>query len=95
MKNQSKKTIDTLGNLFKTQTCKPPEPDLTEEEEKFVISAGQCFGEWGLLNKSERSSSALCLEDCDLFVLNAQSFELSFNVSDDISQLEMYDEGRN
>jgi CRP-like cAMP-binding protein len=50
------------------------------EDEKFILFSGQCFGEWGLIYKKERTASAYCLEDCDLFALEAQAFETSFNV---------------
>jgi CRP-like cAMP-binding protein len=51
-----------------------------KEEEKIILEAGQCFGEWGLIYKKPRSSSFYCIQDCDLFVLDSHGFELSFNV---------------
>jgi CRP-like cAMP-binding protein len=60
------------------------------EEEKLVLLDGQCFGEWGLIYKKERSASAFCLEDTDLFCLDASSFEYSFNVFYILRILEMH-----
>lgn len=52
-----------------------------QDEEKFILLEGQCFGEWGLIYKKERIASALALETTDLFTLDANSFDTSFNVS--------------
>jgi CRP-like cAMP-binding protein len=52
----------------------------TIEEEKLILVEGQCFGEWGLIYKKDRTASALCVEDTDLFFLDAGAFDLSFNV---------------
>jgi len=45
-----------------------------------MLSAGMCFGEWGLLNKVNRSASASACEDTDLFMLNSKDFEFAFKV---------------
>lgn len=51
-----------------------------KEEEKFVLGEGQCFGEWGLIYKKDRTASAYALETTDLFMLDSSSFETSFSV---------------
>ena len=56
-----------------------------------MLMTGQCFGEWGLIYKQERSSSAFCVEETDLFLLDLNSFELSFSVKLLFLLLEMYD----
>ena len=60
------------------------------EEEKLILREGQCFGEWGLIYKNNRMSSAYCLESTDLFLLDAHSFDLSFNVLFYHKKLEMH-----
>ena len=51
------------------------------EKEKLVLNEGQCFGEWGLIYKKERSASAYCVEDCDLYMLDIVYFDICFSVS--------------
>ncbi len=65
---------------------------LTDEnfillEEKSVLLDGQCFGEWELINKKERTSSALCMEDSDLLLINLNAFNYSFNVKNLINYI--------
>ena len=45
-----------------------------------ILSAGMCFGEWGLLDKVNRSTSAFAYEDTDLFMLNSKDFGFAFQV---------------
>ena len=45
------------------------------EEEKFVITNGMCFGEWGLVYSIPRTTSIYCIEDCDLFYLEKEYFQ--------------------
>lgn len=67
----SSKVIDRLSIV------KLPE---FQEEEKFILLEGQCFGEWGLIYKKDRGATAFALETTDLFTLDALSFDTSFNV---------------
>lgn len=53
--------------------------EVIKEEEILCRTDGFCFGEWGLIYKKERSTSALALEDTDLFVLDQESFNISFS----------------
>lgn len=48
------------------------------EEEVIQINDGHCFGEWGLINKRNRTSSAFTIEDTYLFFLDKESFMHSF-----------------
>lgn len=50
------------------------------ETEKLQLNEGQCFGEWGLIYRKERSASAYCIEDCDLYLLDVNYFDLCFSV---------------
>ncbi len=52
--------------------------EKNEYERKIsVLKEGDCFGEWELLeNKIIRTSSSLCLENCDLFYLTKDNFNL-------------------
>jgi CRP-like cAMP-binding protein len=50
------------------------------ETEKLQLNEGQCFGEWGLIYRKERSASAYCLEDCDLYLLDIMYFDICFSV---------------
>jgi CRP-like cAMP-binding protein len=50
------------------------------ETEKLQLNEGQCFGEWGLIYRKERSASAYCIEDCDLYLLDINYFDLCFSV---------------
>jgi hypothetical protein len=49
------------------------------EEEKLILNEGQCFGEWGMVYKKDRVSSAYCLENCHLFMLDFNSFDFCFS----------------
>ena len=73
-----------MANFFSIYNGKKYEKKIEEyaeiEFEKLALNEGQCFGEWGLIYKQERASSAYCEEDCDLFLLNAYSFDMSFTV---------------
>jgi len=42
---------------------------------------GMCFGYDGLMLKKLRTSSVLCLEDCHIFILSDENFELSIGRS--------------
>ncbi len=61
---------------------KPEEKVVIEirEMEKLVMTNGQYFGDWGILEKRHRTASAFTLEDTDLFYLDAKAFESSFGV---------------
>lgn len=71
--------FNTQVHYFQEKVTK----DIVEwvEEDKLTIYPGQCFGDWGLIYKTERSSSAYCLEDTDVFMLDAHCFDLSFSVN--------------
>jgi CRP-like cAMP-binding protein len=47
---------------------------LEREEQKKVISEGECIGELALLHKSKRTSTVRALTDCILFVLEGSVF---------------------
>lgn len=42
------------------------------------FKAGNCFGQWGLLENKERTGSAICCGETYLFELNREGFEESF-----------------
>ena len=44
------------------------------EIEKFALSDGMCFGEWGLIYDIRRTTSIYALEDTDLFYLEKEPF---------------------
>lgn len=49
------------------------------EDERFQLSSGMCFGEWALLYSTARTASALALEDTDLFSVNKETFNTYFS----------------
>ena len=44
------------------------------ELEKFSLSDGMCFGEWGLIYDIRRTTSIYAVEDTDLFYLEKEPF---------------------
>jgi hypothetical protein len=65
----------------------------TIEKELVMLTTGQYFGEWGILEKKSRTAAAYTLEDTDLFVIDGKSFESSFGVIFMyILKLEMHDQ---
>lgn len=63
-------SADSLKNLI----------DYTEHE-VLVLTEGQYFGEWGVLERKLRNASAVAAEDSDIFLLDTKSFEQSLGVS--------------
>ena len=52
-----------------------------EEKIKVYLSAGECFGEWGLIYNDKRTASVFLEEESYFFILDKKSFEKSFKVS--------------
>lgn len=52
-----------------------------EEEERFQLYSGDCFGEWALMYNKPRCASAFVLEDCDLMSIEKEQFDLFFTKS--------------
>jgi CRP-like cAMP-binding protein len=80
-------TLEDEINFFKTYVpfSNIPivkEKEVTEviDEEKLTMGPGFFFGQWGVLDNKDRASTVYCLEDTDVFMLDAASFDLSFNV---------------
>jgi len=53
---------------------------VKEEVEVVQLTDGMCFGDWGLLDKIERSASAYSMETTDLFLLDKKGFATAFQV---------------
>jgi len=51
-----------------------------ENLELFRVKTGVCFGEMAIINKQARSATAFAVGDVDLFYLDTESFNQSFNV---------------
>ena len=51
-----------------------------EKFELFRVKEGVCFGEMAIINKQSRSANAIVVGDVDLFYLDTESFNQSFNV---------------
>ena len=69
----------------------PPVPKvfITEEEEELqILSDGQYFGEYGVIEDKPRRASAYALEDCHLFLIDKANFNKSIGVL--LIYLEMY-----
>lgn len=84
--NLARRSLDENTNFFNTYIPYQKENVVKEvveyiEEEKLTMKEGQCFGEWGLIYKKDRASSAYCLDTVDLFLLDAHSFDVSFSVN--------------
>ena len=46
------------------------------EDERIILKSGQCFGEWALIYNTNRTASAYALENCDLFYIEKDHFNL-------------------
>jgi CRP-like cAMP-binding protein len=54
--------------------------EIEIETEILQLTDGNYFGDWGILEKKQRSASAIALEETELFVLDSKTFEITFGV---------------
>jgi CRP/FNR family cyclic AMP-dependent transcriptional regulator len=50
-----------------------------------TLGVGEFFGEMSILNRAPRSATALCVEDCQLLVVDARTFEAMVRASSEIA----------
>jgi CRP/FNR family cyclic AMP-dependent transcriptional regulator len=50
-----------------------------------TLGQGEFFGEMSILNHAPRSATAVCLEDCQLLVVDARTFEAMVRASSEIA----------
>ena len=89
-RNMTKRVADSYGSalkgskfgVFKFSLLKKnnnlAEIEANNEVEKFVLSTGMCFGDWGILSGATRSASCWCNDDTYLLSLNKEKFLNTF-----------------
>jgi CRP-like cAMP-binding protein len=50
-----------------------------------TLGPGEFFGEMSILNRAPRSATAACVEDCQLLVVDARTFEAMIRASSEIA----------
>lgn len=50
-----------------------------KEKEKFILTAGGCFGDWAIIYKQKRTASAKVIEDCECLLINNEIFNFCFS----------------
>ena len=71
-------TAENMNIKFVDTSIKNGKLHLVVEEEITRFSAGECFGQWGLIDNKPRSTGALAYEDVDMFLINKETFDFAF-----------------
>lgn len=50
-----------------------------QEKEKFILTAGGCFGDWAIIYKQKRTASAKAIENCECLLINSEIFFYCFS----------------
>ncbi len=50
-----------------------------DEKEKFILTAGGCFGDWAIIYRHKRTASAKVIENCECLMINYEIFYSCFS----------------
>jgi CRP/FNR family cyclic AMP-dependent transcriptional regulator len=78
---------DPGGEMFVVQRGKVSISARVGAVEKVLstLGPGEFFGEMSILNRAPRSATAACVEDCQLLVVDARTFEAMVRASSEIA----------